>query len=347
MTNIQKGFAVLAVLAVPFFVFATGRDHSDDDDYVPPPSDSCGQMFTYVKSSDFTDSRVKIDFLSGDLRVSVDPLGAYKLLEIAYDYTGSDANDATVSVVDGVSTIMVDAPGSNDIEHVTVKLKKSCPDLCPNIEGDQYTIPSGQEIVDGSCVDIVVVVPPTDVCPNIEGVQETVPSGQEIVDGLCVDIVVTPPTETPPVVVETPAASHQSGGGCSRGWVFNPYTVRCDWVGYGQIGSGASTCVPLLTKYLRHGAMNDPEQVIRLETFLNQNLGISMKVDGIFGVDTEAFVREFQQKYNVDVLIPWKLEQPTGIVYLTTRNKINRLYCATFNEPIPTLVPWEHGAELK
>ena len=40
----------------------------------------------------------------------------------------------------------------------------------------------------------------------------------------------------------------------------------------------------------------------------------------------DAVVR-FQNKYNGDVLSPWGLQTDTGYVYLTTRKKINEIYC--------------------
>lgn len=63
-------------------------------------------------------------------------------------------------------------------------------DVCPNLEGDQETVPEGYTLVDGLCV----VVPPVDVCPNLENDQETIPEGM-ILDneGNCV----TPPVECP------------------------------------------------------------------------------------------------------------------------------------------------------
>jgi hypothetical protein len=42
----------------------------------------------------------------------------------------------------------------------------------------------------------VHTTPPTDVCPNIPGNQATVPEGKHLVDGQCVDIPVTPPGPT-------------------------------------------------------------------------------------------------------------------------------------------------------
>jgi hypothetical protein len=64
-------------------------------------------------------------------------------------------------------------------------------DVCPNIAGDQPTVPAGM-VVDpaGNCV----APPPADVCPNIPGDQPTVPQGYEKdPSGNCVPIVVEPP----------------------------------------------------------------------------------------------------------------------------------------------------------
>src|SRR6476620_2972980 len=49
-------------------------------------------------------------------------------------------------------------------------------DVCPNIDGNQATIPDGLiEDEKGNCV--TAPTPPQDVCPNIDGNQATVPAG--------------------------------------------------------------------------------------------------------------------------------------------------------------------------
>ncbi len=55
----------------------------------------------------------------------------------------------------------------------TVTIASQCnpPDVCPNIDGIQATVPSGlTKDSNGKCV-------PIDVCPNVDGIQATVPSG--------------------------------------------------------------------------------------------------------------------------------------------------------------------------
>ena len=71
------------------------------------------------------------------------------------------------------------------------------PDVCPNIEGNQETVPNGMELdSEGNCVPITP--PPTDVCPNLEGNQETVPDGMQLdKKGDCVPIP-PPPTDICP-----------------------------------------------------------------------------------------------------------------------------------------------------
>ena len=65
------------------------------------------------------------------------------------------------------------------------------PDVCPNIDGNQATIPEGMvKDEQGNCV---TPPPPTDVCPNIDGNQATIPEGMvKDEQGNCV----TPPPPT-------------------------------------------------------------------------------------------------------------------------------------------------------
>lgn len=64
-------------------------------------------------------------------------------------------------------------------------------DVCPNIDGNQATVPDGYQLVDGQCV---VIPPPVDLCPNLDGNQTTIPDGYEIVDGQC-QLIPPPPTD--------------------------------------------------------------------------------------------------------------------------------------------------------
>lgn len=81
--------------------------------------------------------------------------------------------------------------GDKDISHVILCKDTPPPpvDVCPNIEGDQATVPPGLVKDDaGNCVQ-----PPTDVCPNIPGNQAEVPPGMVLHDGQCITL--GPPPE--------------------------------------------------------------------------------------------------------------------------------------------------------
>ena len=86
------------------------------------------------------------------------------------------------------------------------------------------------------------------------------------------------------------------------------------------------TCTYLL-EYLKMGEENNPTEVIKLQDFLRENEGCSLVSTGMFDQATFDAVSEFQLNYQDDVLIPWGLEGATGYVYITTKRKINELYC--------------------
>ena len=85
--------------------------------------------------------------------------------------------------------------------------------------------------------------------------------------------------------------------------------------------------VNFITRFLRMGADNDPNEVRKLQYFLNTYEGAGLTVSGDFDAATESAVKAFQVKYTADVLAPWGVSEPTGIVYITTSEKINRIYC--------------------
>ena len=74
-------------------------------------------------------------------------------------------------------------------------------DECPNIAGNQASVPTGMiKDTSGNCVT-PPPPPPTDECPNIEGLQTSVPSGMiKNASGACV----TPPPPPPPPTDECP-----------------------------------------------------------------------------------------------------------------------------------------------
>ena len=91
-------------------------------------------------------------------------------------------------------------------------------------------------------------------------------------------------------------------------------------------GGGGSSCY-YLTKFIKPGAENDFEQVVRLQSFLKVFEGANVDVNGTYDAASIAAVHAFQVKYATDILAPWDINHSTGYVYLTTRKKINEVYC--------------------
>ncbi len=137
--------------------------------------------------------------------------------------------------------------------------------------------------------------------------------------GICIKDVVVPPTPEP---VETSSgSSHHRGGIIVRRPI-------------GEV-LGAQTgemCPAYLGGYVRLNAQNDPAVVKELQAFLNDFESNKLEVTGVYDESTLAAVLAFQTKYAADILAPWGLKQATGIVYYTTKKKIDEIHCAFTRE---------------
>jgi len=104
-------------------------------------------------------------------------------------------------------------------------------------------------------------------------------------------------------------------------------------------------CTEYLTEYIKFGKKNNPEEVKKLQTFLNEVMGSNLPITGYYGSLTRTAVKNFQKKYHDDILVPWMnagwkgkdLEDGTGYVYKTTKRWINLMKCQTLNIPLPDL----------
>jgi peptidoglycan hydrolase-like protein with peptidoglycan-binding domain len=94
------------------------------------------------------------------------------------------------------------------------------------------------------------------------------------------------------------------------------------------------TCEWYLTAFIREGAANDTEQVKRLQSVLKDVEGAAIEVNGTYDKPTLKAVHEFQTKYKDDILTPWGESKSTGFVYLTTRKKVNEVYCRDKQFPL-------------
>ncbi|PSO46618.1 MAG: hypothetical protein BRC24_01040, partial [Parcubacteria group bacterium SW_4_46_8] len=84
-----------------------------------------------------------------------------------------------------------------------------------------------------------------------------------------------------------------------------------------------------ITDNLRIDFTNDQEQVLRLQAFLKAYAYDYVELTGSFDESTLQAVRAFQARHADDILSPWGYEsdEATGYVYITTRQKINEIYC--------------------
>jgi hypothetical protein len=114
----------------------------------------------------------------------------------------------------------------------------------------------------------------------------------------------------------------------------------------GGLVLGASTeCSPLLMTYLGKGFINAPEEVTKLQNFLNEEMDMELPLSGAFDEQTEEAVHSFQIKHWEEVLKPWfglpgspiqDSDDSSGIVFKTTKWKINNLFCPG-SEAMPML----------
>ncbi len=104
-------------------------------------------------------------------------------------------------------------------------------------------------------------------------------------------------------------------------------------------------CSNLITTYMGYKKPNTKADVVKLQAFLNTELGLKLKTDGKFGPQTLKAVKAFQTKYASSTLLPWDqaglsknlVANPTGYVYKTTLRQVNLLLCPSVTIPMPSL----------
>lgn len=141
---------------------------------------------------------------------------------------------------------------------------------------------------------------------------------------------------------EEPAPTNsRSGGGSSGSKPKNAPSVLGAFTGPAVLGESA--CGEYLTSYIKFGGTNNKDDVMRLQSFLNEYLGLKLSVDGIFGKKSMEAVKAFQVKEKGEVLSPWvgitlkNDSKGTGWVYKTTKRWINMIKCPELNIPEPQL----------
>jgi len=96
--------------------------------------------------------------------------------------------------------------------------------------------------------------------------------------------------------------------------------------------TSSSTC-ELFKSFLKRGGNNDGYDVVKLQRFLNQQLGLNIPLTGIFGSQTEKAVKAYQLKNSDSILAPWvkagymKNAVATGYFYKSTQYSANKVLC--------------------
>ena len=86
------------------------------------------------------------------------------------------------------------------------------------------------------------------------------------------------------------------------------------------------TCYYLFD-YLKQGWNNNPVEVKKLQVFLRDLEGFNVEVNGIYDNQTVVALNAFQNRYKADILTPWGHTAPTSFTYITTKKKVNEIYC--------------------
>jgi len=101
-----------------------------------------------------------------------------------------------------------------------------------------------------------------------------------------------------------------------------------------------SLCLPLKAKSTEwcHDFLRDlkygqrGEEIKALQIALEKEGMFKGPVNGYFGPSIFQAVKDFQEKYKNEILLPWGLKRGTGFVGQTTRTKLNELYgCTKFS----------------
>lgn len=133
------------------------------------------------------------------------------------------------------------------------------------------------------------------------------------------------PTPTPTAnPTPTPVTPPTGGNGGNGG---NPGSSSGSSSSSGSRVAYAYACNQI-TSFMRYGANNDANQVIKLQTFLRDAEKMNITVNGIFDKQTENAVVAFQNKYNSTIMGPWGSSKGSGYVYITTIKQINKIACS-------------------
>jgi hypothetical protein len=106
----------------------------------------------------------------------------------------------------------------------------------------------------------------------------------------------------------------------------------------GEVLGASTTTAPVcvspfvnVKKAIRPYRAHDTTLITALQNFLNGQLGLNVPTTGYFGTETANALKKYQTLYKDEVLTPWGLSTPTGIMYVTTTVHINNKICPELN----------------
>ncbi len=162
-----------------------------------------------------------------------------------------------------------------------------------------------------------------------------------------VNVLVAAPVIATSTSTSTPEDNGPTVGGSvgvSAGYAVAPgLSIGTGAVTTGDVLGASTTCGVYLENYLARGMKNDSGDVKKLQSFLNQDLSLTIPMTGYFGSTTFSGVKQFQTKYASDILDPWTALDPAhpmtanGNVYKLTLWKINDLVCPTLGLDVPMI----------
>ena len=124
----------------------------------------------------------------------------------------------------------------------------------------------------------------------------------------------------------TPAPSGGSGGG--GGWGNGPIFIPTPTIPVTPPVQVKLTCSTYLNEYMGVNVKNNPAEVLKLQYFLKKYEKLDVDINGIFDQKTLDAVNAFQNRYAEDVLKKsWGINFSTGVVFITTKTKINDIVC--------------------
>src|SRR3989338_9360668 len=123
----------------------------------------------------------------------------------------------------------------------------------------------------------------------------------------------------------TPAPSVGGGGG---GGANGPIFIPTPTIPVTPPVQVRLTCSTYLNEYMGVNVKNNPAEVLKLQYFLKKYEKLDVDINGIFDQKTLDAVNAFQNRYAEDVLKKsWGINFSTGVVFITTKTKINDIVC--------------------